>query len=296
MMGRFGRVFHVALAASLSLLPAPSIAAGEPTWNVIEATEGGSCGASTDGSVLIATPDGKRYGIIVSNVTVGDYPDREIRVDGVAIPYRWTQLRTTAFTPLDDPGLAKIAAARSLQFPWPEKAISLPTAGLPAVLAKLKACGEAIAARRVAGASSAPAGAGASDPEGPLVLTLECDGQGVWTAAGSVSSGIPGDVTHDREVTYAAGGQGRVRLHFGPEGNTVSFPATFPRQASGRPLNVKGVEVGPDRLVAKARGLLGTSTVLTVDRRSGEVNFDLGGVSFSGTCRKVDEAAASRKF
>jgi len=298
MIGGVGRVLTVALVASFALCPAPSIAAAAPGWNVVEATDGGTCGASTDGAVLIATPDGARFGIIVSNVTLGERSEREIQFDGAPISFKWTQLRTTAFTPLDDQMLAKIASARTVEFQWPERQISLRTDGLSSALTKLKACGEAIHTRRLAAATSAakPADAGpAPSAEGPLVLTLECEGQGVWMAEGSVSSGIPGDVMHDKSVAYRAGGQGRVRLHFGPDGNTASFPATFPYSVSLRPVRMSNVEVGPDRIVGRARGLLGLATMLSVDRRTGDVNFDFAGVKFSGACRKVDEAAA-RKF
>lgn len=296
MIGRFGRVAYVALVTSIALFPEPSIAAGGPGWNVVEAADGGTCGAATDGSVLIATPDGRQYGIIVSDVTLGDRPERDIRVDGAQVPFKWAQIRTTAFTPLDDAGLAKVAAARTVEFQWPERTISLPTAGLSAALTKLKICGETIKARRVATASPPPP-AEAGPPtraDGPLMLSLECDGQGAWVAAGSVSSGIPG--VRDSDVAYRSGGQGRVRLNCGPDGNTVSFPATFPRHVTGRPIKLSDVDVNPDRIVAKARGLLGSATVLTVDRRSGDVNLELGGVSFSGACWKVDQAAAARKF
>jgi hypothetical protein len=282
-------------AASVALCPLSSLAASQPAWNVVEASDGGTCGVSTDGSLLIATPDGERYGLIVANVTLGNNLEREIRVDGTPVQFKWAQLRTTAFTPLDAAGLAKLAGAKTLELPWPDRTISLSTEGLPAALTKLKACGEAIKARRVV--SSSPAAPGPSvDPAGPLVLSLECDGQGVWTAGGSVSSGIPGDVTHDHDVTYPSGGAGRVRVHFGADGNTVTFPATFPSSVSGRALKLSAVEVSADRIVGKMRGLLGQGTVLTVDRRSGDVNVNLGGVRFSGLCRKVDDAPAARKF
>ena len=133
----------------------------------------------------------------------------------------------------------------------------------------------------------------ASDSE---PLTLDCDGQGAWTALGSVSSGIPGDVVHDHDVSVRSGGQARVRLHFGPDGSSVTFPATFPRSVSGRAIALKDVEWAPDRIVAKARGLLGSATVLTMDRHSGDVNVTLGNVTFSGACRKVSDAPEARKF
>ena len=292
-------MLEAATATGLLLSPLPAIAAGEPTWNIVQASDGGTCGASVEGNVVIATPDGVRYGIIVTNVTLGDHSDRDIRIDGAPVPFKWAQLQSTVFTSLDQAGLAKLGAAHSIEFQWPERTISLPTGGLAAALPKLKACGEAIKARRIASASTTSAPAALLPPasdDGPLRLSLECDGQGTWRAGGTVSSGIPGDVIHDRDVSYPSGGQGRVRLHFGPDGDAVTFPATFPRQVRQGPIALKNVEVTPDRIIAKVRGLLGWATILTVDRRSGDVNLELGGVSFSGACRKLSEAPEARKF
>jgi hypothetical protein len=289
-----------AACALAAFVLAPAASAATPSaWEVMATPDGSSCAAVGEGKVLFATPDGVHYGLFVPGVTVGDRAERSIKIDGADLALRWVQVRTSAFSMLDAATVTKITGAESLEIAWPDHAAPLSADGLKAAYPKLKSCGEGLASRRlsIAQPSGAPTRPTPEAPtNGPLVLTLECQGSATWTASGSVSSGIPGDVTHDRDVSYRDGGQGRIRVHFGPDGNTVKFPATFPAQVSYRPATLSSVNVGPDQIVAETRGIFGKNKAVTIDRHSGEIDLELGGVSFSGTCRKSDDAGEPRKF
>ena len=302
MTSRLGRSLSAALIASLSLLPAMSMAADPSAWNVVEATDGTTCGATTDGAVLIATPDGSRYGIIVANVTLGDHPQRDIRIDGTPVPFAWAQLRTTAFTPLDEAQLAKIAAARTVELEWPERKIVLQTDGISAALTKLKACGEAIRARRLATANPAPPAA-----PGPLKLHLVCQGVRVTTEEEETSVSI----SNDRDVTRSASGSATTervvripgRVDVSVEGAAVRLnPSAILRRnllfktPKGGWYDLTDVKIDADEIAGKFSLTVFQKPQMTIDRHTGAIRLAGLGMQYTGTCEKSAQPIDAQKF
>jgi hypothetical protein len=143
-----GAVMTAALVASSTPLRSQE-AAG---WAFIGNDK--ACGATRDG-VVLATPDGVKFGLIVNGVSVGDQPMRPVQIDGKPYLLRFAQSGAMAFADLDAGVLGALSAGNTLSMSWDGKTAEIPTADLLPALNKASACGAALQSKRLAEAERA---------------------------------------------------------------------------------------------------------------------------------------------
>lgn len=149
-VGGLRKALAGAVAAGLAVGVAPTWSQDAP-WVLVNNDK--ACGASR-GAVMIGSPDGVRYGLFVSDVSVGGQALRTVLVDGKPFLLRFGQNGTGAFADLDSGALGAMSAGARLTIDWGDRHIETVTSDLLPALNKVQACGAGLQARRVAEAQS----------------------------------------------------------------------------------------------------------------------------------------------
>jgi hypothetical protein len=135
------------MCAILALATPATSVSQDINWEIVD--NGRACGAGRDG-VLIGSPDGVKYGLIVQGVTVGEQALREIRLDERPFLLRFAQSGGSAFADLDASVMGALATSQVLTIRWSDRAVDVPLSSLMPALNKVQACGARLEIRRVA--------------------------------------------------------------------------------------------------------------------------------------------------
>lgn len=144
-----GLLRSTVMAMSLTALivaSTPSRSQDAP-WVVVNSAK--ACGASR-GPVMIGSPDGVKYGLFVSDVTVGDQALRPVLVDGKPFLLRFAQNGSGAFADLDSAVMGALSTGGRLTLDWGDRHIEAVTGELMPALNKVQACGAQLEKQRLA--------------------------------------------------------------------------------------------------------------------------------------------------
>jgi hypothetical protein len=151
-MARVYPLFGVLMTAAILAASTPLWSQEPSGWAFVGNDK--ACGATKDG-VVLATPDGVKFGLVVNGVNVGDQPMRTVQIDGKPFLLRFAQSGTMAYADLDSGLLGALASAKTLSMSWGDKTAEIATADLMPVLNRALICGAALQTKRVAEAEKA---------------------------------------------------------------------------------------------------------------------------------------------
>jgi hypothetical protein len=146
-MGRFYPSIGVLMTAAILAASTPLRSQEAAGWTSVGNEK--ACGATRDG-VVLATPDGVKFGLIVNGVIVGDQPMRTVQIDGKPFMLRFAQSGTMAFADVDAGLLGALAAAKTLTMTWGDRTAEIPMTDLMPTLNKASTCGAALQTKRLA--------------------------------------------------------------------------------------------------------------------------------------------------